>query len=685
MIIIRNFQQLLNNIIVIASHTSLGWSSWCLDAMEEHLKCGICLELFQDPRSLPCLHTFCRECIQRSLNEENHSLKCPVCRAKHELSEGAGPLPVNQYALQKLPLKRLQQQREDNGGPHQLVECKSCGEQAVMVAWCYDCVAIICQSCVASHKKLAIFREHRVAKIPAEGETEVVPRASSAIMAIPKCLTHIDQNLKHFCVPCSELVCSDCLLTGSHAGHEHSLVDEARRSLETGVKELGSLVKEKNEEFSNYLEKANKAEGKALEYSEHMKCEVNNVFDGIVASVEAQRNEALQSVSQGVKEIWSQKEMMEVSLAQLDSFTRFVDHTHKCTTDASFVSMATQCIKLMSQIKNVKGDETALNRNMVAILPLCRNEEDSPLHVVLKELFILGRPSLFFVSSPGESRIVNGRKVSMVVALTVGGELISSKYLREKCSLNVLMYWSTKPVKDEPSNDDDEESENDDKESENDDEESENDDEESEDDDKESEDDDKESENDDKESDDDEESEDDDKESEDDDKESEDDDKESENDHKDSENDEDIEATKSIKLKSINLQAFESSEDDDEVHVLTTKNDYNSESINEDESKVIVQASLNILPSSSEGGIESFTEEDAVEIECSTKLVDDMDGLGWVIDANFRCLLKDYQSLVIRCKLSGAISSETVQVRLELLNSAEEDDMSSNSSDDSIY
>ena len=95
------------------------------------------------------------------------------------------------------------------------------------------------------------------------------------------------------------------------------------------MKELADLVTEKKQEFSDYLEKASKAEGKALEYSELMKSEVNNVFDGIVASVEAQRNEALQSVSQGVKEIWSQKEMMEVSLAQLDSFTRFAENTHQ--------------------------------------------------------------------------------------------------------------------------------------------------------------------------------------------------------------------------------------------------------------------------------------------------------------------------------------------------------------------
>ena len=61
---------------------------------------------------------------------------------------------------------------------------------------------------------------------------------------------------------------------------------------------------------------------------------VNNVFDAIMASVEAQRTEALQKVSEGLK-IWSQKELMEVSLAQLVSFTRSVDRTQKCTASSN--------------------------------------------------------------------------------------------------------------------------------------------------------------------------------------------------------------------------------------------------------------------------------------------------------------------------------------------------------------
>ena len=44
---------------------------------------------------------------------DKHSLKCPVSRAEHKLGEeGAKLLPVNSYACQELPQKRLSQKME---------------------------------------------------------------------------------------------------------------------------------------------------------------------------------------------------------------------------------------------------------------------------------------------------------------------------------------------------------------------------------------------------------------------------------------------------------------------------------------------------------------------------------------------------------------------------------------------
>ena len=388
-------------------------------------ECGICQEQFQDPRSLPCLHTFCLECLQRSL-DENGLLKCPVCRAKHELTKDrVGLLPVDQCVLQQLPL-RLQQQEEivgdDRGDDN---NCGFCGEDEAPVAWCSDCGVLICNSCLSLHKKMAYLKGHRIIFLLGKED-------QSGTLVASGCLWHSGQDIKYLCTRCSETVCSDCLLLGPHKDHQYSTVEEARRGLEKKMRGLMDSVVMKKEEFSKYLEKVDKVEGEALERSDFMAKEVNNMFDGIVASVEAQRNEALQSVSQGVKEIWSQKEMLEVSMAQLDSFTQFADRIQKCATDSSYVSMAAQGIKLMNRLKSTHGDKHVLDLKKTALGS--RSSEVIPFG----DMFRLGQPVLQFSPKPGSNisfLSTDGSGIHIMVSLMVGGLPVASRTLKEKCEL----------------------------------------------------------------------------------------------------------------------------------------------------------------------------------------------------------------------------------------------------------
>ena len=45
--------------------------------MEEDLSCPICLRLLYKPSSIICGHTFCKQCIEKSLESTSH---CPICR-----------------------------------------------------------------------------------------------------------------------------------------------------------------------------------------------------------------------------------------------------------------------------------------------------------------------------------------------------------------------------------------------------------------------------------------------------------------------------------------------------------------------------------------------------------------------------------------------------------------------------
>ena len=169
-----------------------------------------------------------------------------------------------------------------------------------------------------------------------------------------------------------------------------------------------------------------------------MKTKVNEVFDGIVASVEAQRNEALQSVSQEVKEIWAQKEMVDVSLAQLDSYTRFADHTNKCTTNASYVAMATQGIKLMERLNDTHGDQGTLDQKNIVI---GSERIEGPLHVPLDKLFSLSHPSLKFSPVQGSTipNLTKGKNTIRIGALLVAGDLpvLFPPLPVENCKLDV--------------------------------------------------------------------------------------------------------------------------------------------------------------------------------------------------------------------------------------------------------
>lgn len=44
----------------------------------QEIKCPICLELLKCPRTGPCQHNFCEECIYEYI-KDNHS-ECPTCR-----------------------------------------------------------------------------------------------------------------------------------------------------------------------------------------------------------------------------------------------------------------------------------------------------------------------------------------------------------------------------------------------------------------------------------------------------------------------------------------------------------------------------------------------------------------------------------------------------------------------------
>lgn len=87
-------------------------------SIDDELKCSICRLPFQSPVSLSCQHTFCRQCIERWLQEND---SCPTCRENPELDEFDEVIysPINTFIVTN-QLDRL------------LVRCNQCQQANIL-------------------------------------------------------------------------------------------------------------------------------------------------------------------------------------------------------------------------------------------------------------------------------------------------------------------------------------------------------------------------------------------------------------------------------------------------------------------------------------------------------------------------------------------------------------------------
>ena len=259
--------------------------------LEEQLTCPVCLDLYTNPKILPCHHSLCQECLEGLPQEieamgDTYYLPCPTCRQRTEVPrEGVGAFPV---AFTLNNLKEITQSLKNKVSDPQQVTCNDHGKPLDM-----------------------------------------------------------------FCVKCEAVICHYCAIR-THEGHKHDLVSDCYRKHYQMLHNSLKPVKGKKEALKKVLSDLAEREGEVRKRGEGISEKIHGMVEeiiGILRQSERKLTEQVKRVTDAKLEMLSgQTKSVQTSLSLLEGIEDYVEQSLKTGTHQQVLRSKKQMMERMSEV-----------------------------------------------------------------------------------------------------------------------------------------------------------------------------------------------------------------------------------------------------------------------------------------------------------------------------------------------
>ena len=235
-----------------------------------------------------------------------------------------------------------------------------CTEDDPSIAHCSTCGKFLCDFCVKAHRRQVNFLNHKMVTLD-----QLSAVAVKSLERPRYCSHHPEETLKLYRSICQALICRNCSIV-DHQHHRFSFAKDARSEVQLQLEQAVKGVTKKQQEFEAYLAFIKEAEKTRDAYSVTLSKQVNEAFDSFIRSLESLRKQLLgkeaAAKASDMKQIWAQKQSIEMTLAIIASGLRYAERLHGCPSDVDMLAMSSkareQLVSLQKAQWNPKSDLT---------------------------------------------------------------------------------------------------------------------------------------------------------------------------------------------------------------------------------------------------------------------------------------------------------------------------------------
>ena len=264
-----------------------------LKNLKEQVTCSICLDTYNEPKTISCLHTFCCECLTNHARASHRQGKfpCPKCQAEIDLPEGNRFDSLPSSFFHKSLLGLLAVRRSGDGSN---ITCSQCRKNNSQMYYCFDCGRFMCPDCYNAHEMLkASFEGHKVTPVKEFKEEDY----EALLKRQPFCSQqfHEKEVTRFFCFSCQACVCQICIVT-DHRNHEIVLLDKAAHDEKPNIVSGAEMIMEKISDLSAVIQQFEETASELESNVATAKRDVSQAAEQIIAGIREREREAIVSL-----------------------------------------------------------------------------------------------------------------------------------------------------------------------------------------------------------------------------------------------------------------------------------------------------------------------------------------------------------------------------------------------------
>ncbi|XP_059809602.1 E3 ubiquitin-protein ligase TRIM56-like [Hypanus sabinus] len=347
------------------------------------LNCKICFNRFNQPKMLPCAHTYCFDCLENMVRG-NRKIRCPECREEADVSGGVSKLKTNFQINSLLDIFKGQESEEAACSP-----CAIVGKSRTSAAaQCQTCCVHLCLSCKVKHT--AGNPGHVLTSLP--GFSSGPCEAEVAMQKKVYCQQHPRALVDYFCTSCNSAICASCS-SYSHAQHKRVPVAKTVATTKPMVTKLVGRLRTELQSLARQDDSLNDAVNKLKATECSLMSMIESTLTEVINNLIKQGDGIKVTVADYVRK---QEELYKNAKTELHHQIKKAEETREFAERILQSGQAREIVCLQSIVEE--------HINAIQALKAAREEKNSPsLKVnesIKKEIF---QSNLFSITFEGES------------------------------------------------------------------------------------------------------------------------------------------------------------------------------------------------------------------------------------------------------------------------------------------